>query len=569
MQKKKSTLNIYSTLVLYAMIPMITAVLILSTVLSIDSRISIESITKNYMLDLANEAGENIDFFIEQGGKEYGFSMPIMEEELGNISLNGMSSSYTYMVDGHSSTMLYHPTKDKIGNPVENDAVKHLVSEIKSGRIPANDIIEYKYKGVVKYAAYYIGADGDFIIIVTADESDVFASSNNILKICIGLGIGLTVFFIFLALAIAKLVSSPLVYASNALKDLADGKLFIKVEGKSHIKETNDILDSVTKVQSNLVNIVSTIKTNMDQLHINMDTAASSVETCNDASSSITKAIEEIASGTMDMAESVQGTATNMGDIDTSMTEIMSLVQNANEDTTIVTDNARDAQKKMTKLLEANKSTLAVSESISRGIEDASEAIQQITVATNMITSIAAQTNMLSLNASIEAARAGEAGRGFAVVASEISKLATQSDDSAREIQEIVRNIVEQSEQNSRYAVEIKEAMTQEDTALSDLRGSFDEVAECINRTVQSIHEIKEQVTYLEEKKDKVLDETSSLSAVSEENAAATQESNASIEELCANIETINVQTKEVQEMIRKISDAMAYFKLTDTQVTM
>lgn len=137
--------------------------------------------TEHYMTDSASLTGHGLD-------RELALSSwdEIMNSEsLGNmaedVSVTGLDTSYCYVVSD-DGTMLYHPTADKIGEPVENDAVKSLLEGLKSGKHPDPAVIKYDFRGVQKYAAYYIGENSDFIVIVSADEDEVLEQINGFVR---------------------------------------------------------------------------------------------------------------------------------------------------------------------------------------------------------------------------------------------------------------------------------------------------------------------------------------------------------------------------------------------------
>lgn len=203
-----------------------------------------------------------------------------------------------------------------------------------------------------------------------------------------------------------------------------------------------------------------------------------------------------------------------------------------------------------------------ISEDVVTGIDEANEAIEHIRKAADAITNIASQTSLLSLNASIEAARAGEAGSGFSVVAASIQTLAGESDKSAKEIQTIIDEIIEKSQNNVQLANQIKEAIDSEGNALATVSDSFDKVNDKIYITVDTIHDISKEIDALNHDKEKVLEAVHSLSAVSEENNASCQETTDSIKELRENIEMINCQTTDTNNISEELKESVAYFKL-------
>ena len=166
------------------------------------------------------------------------------------------------------------------------------------------------------------------------------------------------------------------------------------------------------------------------------------------------------------------------------------------------------------------------------------------------------------MNASIEAARAGEAGAGFSVVATSIQNLAGESDRSAKEIQTIIDEIIDKSQNNVQLANQIKKVVDSEGNALATVSDSFDKVNDKIYITVDTIHNISKEIDALNQDKEKVLEEVHSLSAVSEENAASCQETTDSIKELRENMEMINSQTTDTNSISEELKESVAYFKL-------
>ena len=135
---------------------------------------NIASNAENYMYDMAVVYGRNLEKKLAEDGKEQALAAASLSEMFHDVHIKGAESSYAYITDAQG-TMLYHPTAEKIGQPVENEVVKGLVGEIAQGRTPEPDIITYDFKGVMKYASYYVGGNGNYILVITADESEIFS----------------------------------------------------------------------------------------------------------------------------------------------------------------------------------------------------------------------------------------------------------------------------------------------------------------------------------------------------------------------------------------------------------
>ena len=188
--------------------------------------------------------------------------------------------------------------------------------------------------------------------------------------------------------------------------------------------------------------------------------------------------------------------------------------------------------------------------------------VDKIKDAVDLIQSIAGQTNLLSLNASIEAARAGEAGRGFAVVAEEIRQLADSSASSARTIEEIIVELLENSNDTVEKMKNVTTNSEEEEKSLAATKEVFRQLQEEVLTVSRATADIAAQMETLVDAKDGIATSASNLSAVSEENAAATEETSASMQTLKSNIDECVVEVDSLAEMSSDLSKEVAKFKL-------
>lgn len=208
------------------------------------------------------------------------------------------------------------------------------------------------------------------------------------------------------------------------------------------------------------------------------------------------------------------------------------------------------------------KATSEVTQTVIRSIEELEVKSRSIVNFVGIINEIAAQTNLLSLNASIEAARAGEAGRGFAVVADEIRKLADQSVDAVKQIQDIVKDIQNKTQGTVASAKEAGEIVESQTTALKKTVTTFEKINTYVGGLVSNLDNISTGVKGIESAKEDTLDAIRSISAVSQETAAASEEVSATANAQIGAVENLSRSATELEEDAKNLEKAIKLFKI-------
>lgn len=519
---------------------------------------------ENYMYDMAVVYGRNLEEKVAREGKEQALAAASLSEMFKDVRIKGAASSYAYITDAQG-IMLYHPTADKIGQSVENEVVKGLVGEISQGRIPEPAIITYNFKGVEKYASYYVGGNGNYILVITADESEIFSKVNMMMRRSYMSGILVLVVCGLLGFGLGKLVVRPInMLAKNVLKlaemDFTADETQEKLNRRKD--ETGQMSRAISGLREELVKVYAQIKKQSRSLYEAAETLSGETMETSEAVGQVDRAVGEIADGATSQAEETQKATENVILIGSMVEETGEQVSSLNSNADAMQRASVEALETLKELDQTNVQTREAIEKISEQTNTTNESALKIREATTMITSIAEETNLLSLNASIEAARAGEQGRGFAVVASQIQKLAEQSNESAREIEEIIDSLIRDSEEAVETMDSVREIIARQSANVERTGMGFAEVKKGIDTSLESISAISNSISRMDEARVNVVDVVQNLTAIAEENAAGTEETSASATEVGAIVQNMAEQAGRLKEVAGELESSMSVFKV-------
>lgn len=373
-------------------------------------------------------------------------------------------------------------------------------------------------------------------------------------------------------IAIALLAVTPISIAISkrfqngvdVLECVSHGDLTMKVDERllGRKDETGDIARSVKNLEDKLSAVLGDIFSKSKEVDECASTLGDAAEECAGTIEQVEHAVSEIADG----ATSQAGDTTDATEKVIVMGELVEQTNESLEKLYKVSDemetNGQAAASTLEKLEDINVKAKEAIEVIYEQTNTTNESAKKISEAVSLITSIAEETNLLSLNASIEAARAGEMGRGFAVVASQISKLAEQSNESAHHIEEIITSLMEDSEKAVTTMDEVKVIMNDQSDMVVESGNSFKEVIAEINSSRESVKEISDNMKELNKSRESVTDIVSNLSAIAEENAASTEETSASTTEVSASMQEISADALHLKSIATDLQEAISMFKL-------
>ena len=405
-----------------------------------------------------------------------GADTELYRNALGEIKMEGIKSAYAYLV-AEDGTMLYHPSADKIGEPVENEQVSNVAAMLKSGQVPENDVVLYDYHGSMKYAAYAVTGNGQ-IVVVSADYDEVTAPVKDLILSMVLTALSSLVLCAIIGYLVSGFICRPIkklteIIDRTAELDFRPNEYTAKLIRRRD--ETGEMARAVETMQQNLRNIVvevqeagNQITSNIDGLH-QMTTTVDSMCADNSATS------QQLAAGMEETAATTETINENVSTIKKGAENINAMAEDGARTSEEVMERAIDLRERT---MDASAKTMDMYNNVKVRAEQAiegSKAVEKINELSGTIMEISSQTGLLALNASIEAARAGEAGRGFAVVATEIGSLADQTSKAIADIGSIVKE-VNVAVSNMAACLEDTKGFL-ENTVLTEYKG-FEEVSE-------------------------------------------------------------------------------------------
>lgn len=463
----------------------------------------------------------------------------------------------TSAADSDGNRILGSPAGDVIITKVLQNGEEYF-----SKNVSLEGNINYGYYMPV----YQNGSDSEIIgmVFVGTDKAQKDAVINKILGSIVMAVIVIMLVCIALAMKLALSMSSNIQSSIQVVEELAQGNLKVWVDEK--LLARKDEIGALSKVTITLrdamQSVIREISENAKHLSEASDVLGMAADTTNGTMTQVKDTVAMIVDNSAQQAENSKSTSAQMQIMGENITQTTQEVGVLDENAQAMQQSGRRAAETLLNLMKINDEVEHTIKEVQEQTNRTNDSVNKIYEATALITSIAEETNLLSLNASIEAARAGESGRGFAVVADQIKKLADQSNESSREIGETTQVLMEDSAKAVENMQQMQQILQNQSESMQATQNIVEEVLSGIGESMQSIGQIKSSTQRLDSSRSEVVEAVSALSELAGNNMEGTKKTYNETEAVAGTFKQVYESAEQLRQIAEQLVQSIDYFKM-------
>ena len=411
---------------------------------------------------------------------------------------------------------------------------------------------------------YQNGSDTDIVgmIFVGTNKQNKDAVVMRLLGSIVAAVAAIMLVCLLVSTKLASTISKNIRTSIKTVEKIAAGNLNVQVNKK--LLKSKDEIGDLSRVTITLCDAMQRtileINQNVQKLLEASSLLGTAADNTNGTMNKVRSAVNRIVENSAEQAENSKSTSEHMRLMGENITETSAEVEALNSNAEFMHQSSEKAAETLSNLQHINSEVEQIIGEVQEQTNRTNDSVQQIHKATAFITSIAEETDLLSLNASIEAARAGESGRGFAVVAEQIKKLSEQSNQSSSEIEETAMMLSEDSQKAVEIMQKMQEIIMSQSESMQDTQKVVEEVVAQIANSMQSIQQIKETTEHLANVRNEVLQAVETLSNIAQDSVSGTKKTYEDTEEVVDTFKQVYMSAEQLREIADQLAGSVQYF---------
>jgi methyl-accepting chemotaxis protein len=453
-------------------------------------------------------------------------------------------------------------------NPIEqaseNPEMQSLADYEKKVIQGKNGLGTFEHDGKIVEAAFAPIEGTNWFLTVAQPRREILSGLNVLKNSSVIIALALLAIGVIIGTILIRLITKPIIKVANHLTIVSDGDFSQEVDPSlvNRRDEIGTLAKAANLLSVNLRGLIWQVSQAAEQVAASAEELTANAEQQAFITNEVAKAIQGVVEGTEKQSDALTETSSVIEQMSASMQEVSASSTEVANKSDSTSKAANEGQSVVETSVQQMDRIGNVTRDVQTAIHELAVGSKRIGEITDVISSIAAQTNLLALNAAIEAARAGEHGKGFAVVADEVRKLAEQSAEATHQINELIN----ENQKNIDKAVEAMQANVKDvDAGIGFVKTAgqtFEEIAASINNVVGHIQGVTAAIEEMATGSQRMVDSVRLIDAISKDSLDKSQTVSGATKDLAASAEQIASASQNLSAMAQELQISVGKFKI-------